>query len=491
MLARANGTPKAVPIKPVPVDSAIPAPPTPVADPAPTEPDRWDEVLATTPDKPVEPTPVRRRKLTLTPASKIRTARASWMWDTAPPGTDPRNAEGRIPIGGVTIAAGRAGIGKSQFTVYLCSGITNGTLPGEFHGRPRSVVIAASEDSWSMTIVPRLMAAGADLTRVYRADVAEDGQPHARLTLPTDLTALSAELGNHDVALVVCDPLLSMLSTAVNDYRAAEVRTALEPLAAMAENARCAVVGLAHFTKAAGTDPLLAISGSAAFGQVIRAAIGFARDESGEQPVNVLSTVKSNLGREDLPSLEYVIEPAEVTTHEGPAWVSRFVLGSATTRSVRDVMREGAGGSENHDERQEAAAWLVDFLTANGDESPAKAVFKAGQAEGYSRDVLKRAKGNAVRSTKVADGWVWQLLTCKGAPREQGSHVQNAAPLLPCAAPLPEESEESTHENVNPSVSSVDSSGSSDPPARPRSLDLCACGNVAERDSSTCWKCAS
>lgn len=415
-----------------------------------------------------------RRKLTLTPASEIRTARASWMWDTAPIGADPRDAEGRIPIGGITIVAGRAGIGKSQFSTFLVSGITNGTLLGEFYGRPRSVVIAASEDSWSMTIVPRLMAAGADLTRVYRVDVEEAGEPHARLTLPTDLAALADALRDHDVALVVCDPLLSMLSSAVNDYRAAEVRTALEPLAAMAEKARCAVVGLAHFTKAAGTDPLLAISGSAAFGQVIRAAIGFARDESGEQPVNVLSTVKSNLGREDLPSLEYAIEPIEVTTDEGPAWVSRFVLGSATTRSVRDVMRESTAGAEgDHGDRREAVAWLTDYIEENGSCTAAAAIKAAAQV-GISKTTLTRARkaaGVASKKDGMAGGWVWTR-----------SAEDEDLPKNP-----PEETEESTHGDVNPSVPSMDSSAP--PPAR--RARQCACGNISEPDSHLCWRCAA
>ena len=48
--------------------------------------------------------------------------------------------------------------------------ITRGTLDGEFHGTPRSVIVA-TEDPWSETIVPRLIAAGADLNRVYRCDV--------------------------------------------------------------------------------------------------------------------------------------------------------------------------------------------------------------------------------------------------------------------------------------------------------------------------------
>ena len=112
-----------------------------------------------------------------------------------------------------------------------------------------------------------------------------------------------------------------------------------------------------------------------------------------------------------------------------------FSFTGESDRSVADVLRDSRNGPEENDERKEAAAWLVAYLADNGGEMPAKDVFKAGQGEGYSRDVLKRPKSKRVRSAKVGDGWVWQLIlefddqqgSTKGA-REQG---QKPAPLLP------------------------------------------------------------
>ena len=43
---------------------------------------------------------------------------------------------------------------------------TRGYLPGACFGTPRAAIVVATEDSWEHTIVPRLMAAGADLTYV-------------------------------------------------------------------------------------------------------------------------------------------------------------------------------------------------------------------------------------------------------------------------------------------------------------------------------------
>ena len=73
-------------------------------------------------------------------------------------------------------------------------------LKGVYFGQPRSVLVAATEDSWEHTIVPRLMAAGADLTRVYRVDVvAPDGVP-LTLSLPVDVTAMEQRARDVDAA---------------------------------------------------------------------------------------------------------------------------------------------------------------------------------------------------------------------------------------------------------------------------------------------------
>jgi hypothetical protein len=74
----------------------------------------------------------------------------------------------RLALGSFALLAGREGLGKTTVAYTWVADITRGVLDGVCHGQPRSVFIAATEDSWSHTIVPRLMAAGADLGRVAR-----------------------------------------------------------------------------------------------------------------------------------------------------------------------------------------------------------------------------------------------------------------------------------------------------------------------------------
>jgi hypothetical protein len=334
-----------------------------------------------------------RRSLLFRPASAIKIKPVRWLWDTTPEGSPP-TSHGRIPMYSLALAAGGPGIGKSQYAVWLTARVTTGTLPGELFGKPRGVVYAAAEDSWAMTIAPRLVAAGADMDRVWHVSVRDDQQAYARLTLPSDTSLLGQEAELHSVALLVMDPLLSYIDKGINDYRAAEVRQALEPLVAAADRHHFTILGLAHFTKAGGADPLSRVAGSGAFGQLIRCLIAFAKEEGeeGEDSRFVMSLEKNNLGRLGLPSYEYVIQSATVETDEGPSYVSRFVLGNETNTSVREVMREESQPDVNRGETNETVQWLRAYLSDAGGVDLSADIKKAAHKDGMSESSLHRAK---------------------------------------------------------------------------------------------------
>lgn len=271
-----------------------------------------------------EATASESRRLNLTPASMIAPLSVRWLW------------QDRIPLGEITLTPGLAGVGKSTFHAWLIAQLTRGLLPGVHYGTFRPVIICAHEDSWERSIVPRLIAADADLSHVFRAEVVTDEDRRAKLTLPADIAALEAEIGWRGVALVSLDPLLSTIDRDLDSYKSREVRDALEPLQQLADRSRCAILGNAHFNKATGTDPLLRISGSTAFGEVCRAALAFAHDkETGER---VISQAKNNLGRMDLPNLAYKLEPVTVETSDGDSIVTRLVLAGEAMRGVKDIL---------------------------------------------------------------------------------------------------------------------------------------------------------
>lgn len=336
------------------------------------------------------------RSLILRPASQVRIRPVRWLWDTTPDGAPP-TSHGRIPLYSLAIAAGGPGLGKSQFAVWLTARITTGTLPGELWGKPRGVIYASTEDSWVYTIAPRLIASGANLDLVFHTEVKDDERPRTRLTLPMDTSMVGQAAEAHDVALLIADPLLSLIDRGINDYRASEVREALEPLVAAAERHRFTILGLAHFTKNGGADPLNRIAGSGAFGQLIRSLIAFAKEDGErDQPDRfVMSLAKNNLGREGLPSHEYAIQPVVVDTDEGPSYVSRFVLGQETNTSVREVMRDESMPDANRGETNETVTWLRAYLADQGGEVLAAEVKTAAKKDGISESTLHRARRKA------------------------------------------------------------------------------------------------
>jgi hypothetical protein len=89
--------------------------------------------------------------------------------------------------------------------------------------------------------------------------------------------------------LLSVDPVMSVLSSGLEPHKDREVRLGLEPLGRLADRTGCVVLGNAHFNKSTGSDPLSMIIGSAAFGNVARAALGFARDIEAEDESCVVS----------------------------------------------------------------------------------------------------------------------------------------------------------------------------------------------------------
>ncbi|OBB21107.1 hypothetical protein A5761_03085 [Mycolicibacterium setense] len=304
--------------------------------------------------------------------------------------------DGRIACGMVSIAAGREGSGKSSFGIWLAAKITRGTLPGKHYGVPKRVFYLATEDSWKHTLVPRLMAAGADLSRVARIEVSVNESATVTLSLPEDVALLTQSITHNDVALVVIDPLMSTMSAGLDTNGTRDVRTALEPLAAMADTTGAAVVALAHFNKATGLDALTRITGSGAFKDVARAVMVFAVDAEGER---VFSQPKNSVGRNDLPSLKYEVTGAVVETAKGKAATARFAFTWIADSTVDDSLgNEHGRGASARSGASPIEQFITEYIALHTDPEeneggvPAADVIAAGAEAGYSEKQIKDAR---------------------------------------------------------------------------------------------------
>lgn len=316
-----------------------------------------------------------KRKLRLTPASEITPRPVHWMWD------------GRVALGTLALLAGREGIGKSTLAYTLVGQITQGTLPGNYMGEPRSVIIVATEDSWEFTIVPRLMAAGANLRKVFRVEPTD--QDEYGISLPRDVEELSIVTKESGTALILLDPLMSRVDAKLDTHKDSEVRKALEPLVKMANESGASVLGLIHVNKSGSSDPLTSLMGSRAFSAVSRAVLYVVEDPE-NRDIKVMAQVKNNLGKSDLPELTYSLNQVTVGEWEDEIITSVKLKweGERATGNVRNIL---STKTTNKSKAEQAEEWLEHYLESNG-KTPSKQATEAAKAEGYIGGTLQRAR---------------------------------------------------------------------------------------------------
>jgi hypothetical protein len=360
------------------------------------------------------------RRLALTPAANIAPRRVHWLW------------ENRIAYGTLALLAGREGLGKSTLGYALAADVTRGILPGEDYGNPRAVLVCAAEDSWAHTIIPRLIAAGADLHKVYRVEIETYDGMRAGLSLPRDWTEAETAAKETEAGLMILDPLMSVIDSRLDTHRDREVRQALEPLAALADAARMAILGLIHHNKSGSTDALQLVMGSKAFAAVARSVhtcIPDPDDETLER--RLFATSKNNLGRLDLPVLGFTISGHAVeTVDDGLAWTGRLHWTGEVAGSMHEIM--GRAADPERGATAEAAAWLTDYLTEVGGTAAKVDIEKAGRTAGHAPRTLQRAS-ERLRLAIGSEGFPRRTYWTLPGTQPVGNESRPVTPMTPDA----------------------------------------------------------
>lgn len=338
-----------------------------------------------------------KRVLTLTRLSTIQPQPVYWLWDN------------RIPLGSFGLMAGREGFGKSMIAIWMAAQTTRGTLPGEYLGQPRKVIICATEDSFAHTIVPRLIAANANMDLVARIDVTQ-GQTDVELVLPTDIPALVEQVRSSQTALIILDPLTSRLHARLDTHKDADVRRALEPITKLAGDTGATVLGIIHLSKSTThNDPNNMIMGSRAFSAVSRFTLMVCEDWDHPEPppTFILGQPKNSLGPSfGLPVLPYQIASFSFSTTEDGKLIKTSLiqwLPEDASRAFADVMRKGS--QKEQPARENAAAWLRKYLsTVDGMTALAKDIYKDAEAAGHNKKTLQRAADDVLKVTRSGQG---------------------------------------------------------------------------------------
>jgi len=276
-------------------------------------------------------------------------------------------------------------------------------------------VIWSGEDALADTLVPRLIAAGADMSRVFFVDGVEDRGKSRAFDPSKDVSALRTAISDAGgAALLIVDPIVSAVSG--DSHKNGETRRALQPLVDLASEACACLLGITHFSKGtSGRDPLERITGSIAFGALPRIVLVAAKQADtpeGEMPRRILARAKANNGPDDggfYYSLRQVLLPADPIEASLAEWAGVLEGSARDILAAAEADDEEGGGAA----LREAEDFLADVLSVGP--ILAKEVQRQAKEAAISDRTLKRAKarmGIASRRS-VEPGasahWAWEL----------------------------------------------------------------------------------
>lgn len=303
-------------------------------------------------------------------ASGFTVRRTKWLW------TD------RIPMGEVTLIAGRGGTGKSTMLSRLAGDITQGTLPGEYFNIPRAVLYVVNEDSIEATVNPRMIAAGCNLDLIYYLAV-----PGSTLVLPRDCERIKERALEVNAACIMLDPLSANLGAKKNDQD--QMRHDMQAIRRMCEEVSISGIGLAHTKKAMTNNLMDAILGSTELGNVCRSAMGVMADPA-EPNTYILSQEKSNLGRLDIASYRYKIEGFTFPAEGEVISTSRIEIMGESDIKVSELLADNMDTGNNGGRLSETQETLREYLEQTG-ESVKPEVIAWMRKQGYQDRTIQRA----------------------------------------------------------------------------------------------------
>ncbi len=320
--------------------------------------------------------------------SEVKTETVEWLWP------------GYIPLGKLTVIDGDPGQGKSTLTLDIASRLSTGdTMPGSTETRePAGVAILSAEDGLGDTIKPRLIATGADLSRILAFESTKDAetgkeQPYV---LPDNLDLIKGGIKRVNAKLLIVDPLMAFLSGNVNSHRDQDIRRVLHLLANLAEDAGVALIVIRHLNKTSTNNSLYRGGGSIGIIGAARSGLLVANDPDDESK-RVLASTKCNLAKKP-DSLSFHLEDCND--------VSKVVWNGSCSHTADTLLTS----SEEQGALQDAENVLKDIL-ANGP-VPANDAKKQAREAGIADRTRDRAKASLkIKSKKdsMQGHWLWEL----------------------------------------------------------------------------------
>ena len=351
-------------------------------------------------------------------AADVTPEAINWLWD------------GWLAKGKFHIFAGQAGTGKTTISIALASIISNGGhFPDGQKSPLGSVLIWSGEDSIKDTLTPRLMASGANLSKVHFVGDTLKNREIQSFDPANDMQSLLLKASSiEDLALLIIDPIVN--AVAGDSHKNGEVRRALQPIVEFGEKLNCAVLGITHFSKGGqGKDPMERVTGSLAFAALARVVLATAKIDDGDKSKRIFCRAKSNIGKDE-GGFQYDLHQKEVAKGIFTSYVG---FGDAIEGSARELLAEPDnrfGGDEGGSAVDDAKAFLIELLA--GGEMASKAIENEAKEAGIASSAIRRARTQLnikVSKSKLDGRWYWRLFNNEIVEGAQHAHINNVNTL--------------------------------------------------------------
>ena len=313
-----------------------------------------------------------------------------------------------IPFGKVTIIQGDPGEGKTTMVLQIIAKLTRGepillkqqsqkeaqkdskenlkqkVLSQDNPIQPVNVIYQTAEDGLGDTIKPRLLAAGADCSRVLVIDDRE--QPLTMLDVRLEEAIMQTK-----ARMVVLDPIQGFLGTDVDMHRANEIRPLMKRVAVLAEKYHCAIILIGHMNKNSNGKSSYRGLGSIDFQAAARSVLIVGRLKD-EPETRVMCHVKSSLAPEGK-SVAFRLDK-----ETGFQWIGEYDI------SADDLLSGDARGQKS----RIAKEFLLDILADGG--MAQKKIEEEASKQGIKKKTLRNAKQELeIDSIKRGNQWFWIL----------------------------------------------------------------------------------
>lgn len=285
-------------------------------------------------------------RLNVLRASDVEMKKLDWLW------------RGYIPAAKPVLFAGKGDCGKSTVSIDLAARVSTGReFPDGSENKwgPKRVLMAVTEDALDDTVVPKLVAAGADLDMIgfLRITVQEgDDVKQRKLQMQTDIKLVNLALKERpEYALVILDPMYSFFGKG-NKNDDEIMRPLMEEMGTLCAETKTTFVGIIHYNKKSELDAVQGISGAGAIGNVVRVIWGFAQDPDNKEEF-FMSKAKGNILPPTSKGLKYKIVDAEVKLPDGDTdtkgkieWVGKHDLDANDVMKAQRDAKFGGGGKK-------------------------------------------------------------------------------------------------------------------------------------------------